>query len=324
MKKEVKAGILVTVAIALFVFGFNFLKGRDIFKKQLTFYAIYNNIDGLTTSNPVLVNGMAIGHVTKTQLLPGKTGEIIVAFTVDNEDLKIPVNSTAKIASMDLLGSKSIEIILGYADEYHKNGDTLRSSVQVSLTEEVNRQVAPLKLKAESLISSVDSVMTIVQTVLNEKAISNLAASFESLNKTMTSLERTAYRIDTVVGEERTRINIVMSNMESITTNFRNNNEELTKVLANLESITDSLSKSTIASTINNADKSLAQANSILDKINKGEGSMGMLINNDELYKNLEKSSAELDKLVRDIRLNPHRYLHFSLIGRKNVNEPVE
>ncbi|HET6244511.1 MAG: MCE family protein [Bacteroidetes bacterium] len=318
MRKEVKTGILVIVAIALFVFGFNFLKGRSIFKTQRTFYAIYNNIDGLTTSNPVFVNGMSVGHVTKIELLPGKTGDIMVTFTVDHQELQIPVKSTAKIASMDLLGSKSIEIILGHADEFYQSGDTLRSSVQVSLTEEVNRQVAPLKLKAESLISSVDSVMTIVQTVLNKETISNLASSFESLNKTMSSLEKTAYRLDTVVGEEKSRINSIMANMESITNNFRDNNAQLSRIITNMGSITDSLAKANIASTINNADLALAQAKNILDKINRGEGSMGMLINNNELYKNLEKSSAEMEKLIIDMRSNPHRYLHFSLIGGKN------
>ena len=324
MRKEVKAGLLVTAAIALFVFGFNFLKGRSIFKKQRIFYAVYNQIDGLTKSNPVYVNGMSIGHVTEIEILPERNGEILVAFTVDNEDLKVPLNSTAKITSMDLLGSKSIEIVLSNADEYHENGDTLKSAVQVSLTEEVNRQVAPLKSKAESLISSVDSVMTIVQTVLNKETISNLEKSFQSLNKTISSLEKTAYRIDTVIGEERVRINMIMRNIESITSNLRDNNQQLTNVFSNLESITDSLAKANIASTINNADRSLARANEILEKIDRGEGSIGMLINDKKLYNNLEKSSVELEKLLKDMRLNPERYLHFSVIGRRDKNKPTD
>ena len=324
MRKEVKAGLLVTAAIALFVFGFNFLKGRSIFKKQRVFYAIYNQIDGLTKSNPVYVNGMGIGHVTEIEILPEKRGEILVAFTVDNEDLKVPLNSTARITSMDLLGSKSIEIVLSNAKEYHESGDTLKSAVQVSLTEEVNRQVAPLKNKAESLISSVDSVMTIVQTVLNTETISNLEKSFQSLNKTISSLEKTAYRIDTVIGEERVRINMIMRNVESITSNLRDNNQQLTNVFTNLESITDSLARANIASTINNADRSLARANEILEKINRGEGSIGLLINDKKLYNNLEKSSVELEKLLKDMRLNPERYLHFSVIGRRNKNKPED
>jgi phospholipid/cholesterol/gamma-HCH transport system substrate-binding protein len=324
MRKEVKAGLLVTAAIALFVFGFNFLKGRSIFKDHRVFYAIYDNIDGLTTSNPVFANGMSVGHVTKTKIMTDRDGKIIVAFTIANEDLKIPVNSIAKITSMDLLGSKSIDIVLSNEDRYHNNGDTLLSEVQISLTEEVNRQVAPLKNKAENLISSVDSVMTIVQAVLNKETISNLEKSFQSLNKTISTLEKTAYRIDTVIGEERVRITMIMRNIESITNNLRENNQQLTNVFSNLESITDSLARANVASVINNAGRSLAQVNAVMEKINRGEGSAGMLINDDKLYKNLEKSAAELDKLLKDMRINPERYLHFSIIGRRDKNKPVE
>jgi phospholipid/cholesterol/gamma-HCH transport system substrate-binding protein len=318
LKKEVKAGILVIVAIGLFIFGFNFIKGRNIFHTQRTFHAVYDHIDGLVVSNPVVVNGFHLGQVQSTTLVPGTNAKILVTFTVNQSDFQIPTNSVAKIVSMDFLGSKAIEIVMGDALTYHSIGDTLRSDVQASLTEEVNRQVAPLKTKAENLISSVDSVLTIVQVLLNKEAIANIEKSFQSISNTISSLEQTAHRIDTVVTEEKGKISAIIANIESISTNFKENNQKLSKIIANFEAISDSIAKANIASTINNADRSLAQTNEILEKINRGEGSIGMLLHNDTLYKNLEKASLDFDKLLKDIRLNPQRYLHFSIIGRRD------
>jgi phospholipid/cholesterol/gamma-HCH transport system substrate-binding protein len=322
LKKEVKAGILVIVAIALFIFGFNFIKGRNLFKPQRVYYALYTHIDGLVNSSPVVVNGLSVGQVQAIRLLP--EGNILVTFTVNNDILTIPVNSTAKIVSLDLLGTKAIEIVLGDALMAHSPGDTLTSAVQRSLTEEVNLQVAPLKNKTENLISSIDSVLTIVQAVLNEEAIANFNKSFQSLSRTISSLEQTVYKIDTLVDTEKNRLHNIMANVESITTNFKDNNQKLNRIVTNFQNISDSIAKANLAQTITNAERSLGQTNEILEKINRGEGTMGMLINNDSLYKNLEKASLDLDKLMRDIRLNPQRYLHFSIIGRRDKGKPID
>jgi phospholipid/cholesterol/gamma-HCH transport system substrate-binding protein len=324
ISKEVKAGFLVVAAIALFVFGFNFLKGRDFFNNRRIFYAVYDHIDGLVSSNPVLVSGLSVGLVTKTELLPNMPGKILVTFNITNESLNIPYNTTARIVSADLMGSKAVDLVFSESTVYHQPGDTLLSAVQLSLTEEVNRQVMPLKNKAESLISSVDSVMTIVQSILNKETIGNLEKSIKSITLAISSLEKTAYRLDTLVGDEKNRITGIMRNLDLITSNFRENNQKITAVIANFESISDSLAKANIASTINNAEKTLSQTSEIMDKINKGEGSMGMLLNNDVLYKNLEKASLDLDLLLRDMRVNPQRYVHFSIIGRKNKPQTLD
>ncbi len=324
IKKEVKAGILVVVAIALLVFGFNFLKGRNLFDTQRTFHAVYDHVDGLAASNPVVLNGLNVGLVKTMKLVPGPEGLILVSFTINIGHLDIPKNSVAKIVSQDLLGSKAIDLQLGTSTQMAMSGDTIISDVQATLTEEVNRQVAPLRAKAESLLSSVDSVMVIVQQVLSREAIQSLERSIYSISRTFQSLEKTAYRIDTVVGEERTKINRIMTNLESITTNFKNNNESLSAIIANFHSISDSLAKADIVTTINNAGRTLEQTNEIMDKINRGEGTLGLLLNDEALYKNLEKSSLNMDRLIQDIRLNPQRYLHFSIIGRRDRGKSIE
>jgi phospholipid/cholesterol/gamma-HCH transport system substrate-binding protein len=318
IKKEVKAGILVIVALALLIFGFNFLKGRNLFDTQRSFYAVYDHVDGLGASNPVILNGLGVGQVTSMKLIPGAEGLILVTFTINIGHLDVPKNSVAKIVSQDLLGSKAIALELGTSTILAMPGDTILSDVQASLTEEVNRQVAPLRAKAESLISSVDSVMIVIQQLLSREVVQNLERSINSISRTIHTLEKTASRIDTVVGEERSRVKVIMRNVESISSNFRDNNERLTAVIKNFHNISDSLAKANISATINNADRTLAQASEIMEKINRGEGSLGMLVNNDTLYKNLEKSSNNLDLLMQDIRLNPQRYLHFSIIGGRN------
>ena len=324
ISKELKAGLVVTAAIALFIFGFNFLKGRNIFTPQRVFYAIYDNVDGLLVSNPVQINGFKIGQVIDYKLLPDNSGKILVAFSVNDKNFKIPANTVAKIVSSDFLGAKAIELRLGDSEIYLDNKDTLRSAIQASLTEEVNRQVLPLKNKAESLISSIDSVMTVVQAILNEDARADLKKSFESINRAIINMEKTSFRIDALVADEKARISSIFRNIESISGNLAANNQTLTKVINNFEAISDSLAKSNLASTINTAGQSLIQASEILEKINKGEGSMGLLLNNKSLYQNLEKASLDLDKLLKDMRMNPARYLHFSIIDRKEKTKQEE
>lgn len=316
ISKETKAGIIVVVAIALFVFGFNFLKGRNIFTGQRLFYAEYTQVDGLIEANPILVNGFKIGQVKKLELSPGNSGVIKVTLMIDNPDIKIPKNSIAKIISSDLLGSKAIEINLGDAKEYASSGDKLTSDIEASLTEEVNKQVKPLKDKAEKLISSIDSVMIVVQTVLNQDAREDLVQSFESIKKSIQTFEHTARTLDTLVTKEKRTIASIFSKIESITGNLAANNDKITLALNNITNITDSIAKSNLKSTIDNTSKVMSSASLILDKINKGEGSVGMLINDSKLYNQLDSASKALTFLVTDMEKYPGVY--FPLKGKKD------
>lgn len=322
ISKEVKIGVIVTAALALFIYGFNFLKGRDLFSSSQKFYAVYSTIDGLIEANPVLINGFKIGRVDDIVLAPGSSGRMIVTFTVSDDNVKIPKNSIARIISPDLLGSKAIQIILGTGIEYATNGDTLVSDMQATLSEEVNKQVLPLKTKAENLILSIDSVMVVVQAVFNKDARENLSKSFESIKTAIQTFEKTSLRIDTLVISEKGKLSTIFSKIESISSNFATNNEKLSSVINNFSAISDSLAKTNIKSTIENANAALSAASIIINKINKGEGSIGLLINNDTLYKKLEASSADVDRLLIDIKANPHRYLHFSLFGKKDKKNP--
>ncbi len=321
--KEVKVGIVTTLAIGCFIYGFNFLKGNDLFSSQRKFYAVYNNIDGLVEANPLMINGFKVGIVGKIVLSNDTSTKVIVTLLLDN-DVKVPKNSVAKVVSSDILGSKAVQLLLGTGNLYAESGDTLISAQEDDLKTAVNKTIAPLQEKAVGLIASIDSVMIVVQQVFNESARQNLAKSFESIKLAITSLETTSYRLDTMVQSEKSKISSILSKVNTLATTLANNSDKLGNVINNFSNISDSLAKANITSAINNADVALGQASEIMTKINTGQGTMGMLINNDSLYRKLDKSSEDLDKLLKDLRINPERYVRISVFGRKDRNKPKD
>jgi phospholipid/cholesterol/gamma-HCH transport system substrate-binding protein len=318
ISREVKTGIVVTVAISFLFFGFNFLKGKNIFYSHKTFYAIYDHVDGLEKANPIQLNGLKIGQVANAEIYKANPSKVLVTLQINDTDLEIPNNTVAEIISSDVLGSKAVQLIMGNSKTMAGNKDTLLSSIQASLTEEVNKQVQPLKIKAEKLISSIDSLISVVQSILNDDATSNISGSIGKVYQAISNLEKTSFRLDTLVSNEKQRLSEIFKNVESITYNFKNNNEKLNNILTNVNNISDSIAKSNIATAINNASKSLDDVALMLNKINEGKGSLGMLINNDSLYVNLDRSARDLDSLLVDMKENPNRYVHFSVFGRKD------
>lgn len=323
ISKEVRVGIVTVIAIGFFIYGFNYLKGRDLFSTQRKFYAIYNDIDGLVEANPLMINGYKVGLVGKIKLTQDTTSHIVITLLLDDEVL-IPKNSIAKVISSDILGSKAVQLILGSGTDYAIDGDTLKSAQEDNLKQSVNKTIAPLQKKAEGLIASIDSVMIVVQQVFNESTRQNLAKSFESIKLAISSLETTSYRLDTMVIGEKMKISSILTKVNVLATTLAGNSDKLSNLINNFSNISDSLAKSNLTSTINNADKAMSQVSGIMGKINRGEGTMGMLINNDSLYRKLDKSAADLDKLLLDLRINPERYVHISVFGSKDKNKPKE
>ena len=324
MKNEVKVGIIVVLAIALFVYGFNFLKGHNIFNPERKLYAVYPKIDGLIEANPLLLNGFKIGQVKKIELLPADKKNMILVTFILNSDVKIPVKSIAKIFSSDLLGSKAVEVVPSEQLLYVSNGDTLLSQSDDDLKTAVNKQIQPLQKKAEDLISSIDSVMFVVKEVLNANVRQNLISSFESIKNTIIALERTTYQLDTLMGAERYAIASIIQKTNSIVSNIEKNNEKISQAISNFNSISDSLAKSNLKKTVEETNVALAGVNKIINQINSGKGTAGKLINSDSLYISLSKSSEDLDKLLKDLRINPERYVHISVFGRKDRNKPKD
>lgn len=320
--KEFKIGVVVLAAIAAFVWGLNYLKGSDIISRKHYLYAVYPKIDGLIEANPLMVKGFKVGQVNKISLLK-RDGEyqVLVRFLI-TEDVNIPKNSVAKAISSDLLGSKAVEIIYGNSTEFVSDGDTLISETEEDLKTAVDKRLTPLQKKAEGLLSSIDSVMVIVQYVLNDKTRDNLSKSFESIKKAISSLEQTCYKLDDLVASEKNKISSILTKLNSLATMLEQNTGKIDNIIGNLSNLSDSLAKSQLKDAIANADKTLKELNSLVAQINAGQGTLGKLAKNDSLYNNLNKASDDLDKLMKDLRINPERYIHFSVFGRRDKNKP--
>lgn len=322
VSKELKIGIVVICAIAAFIWGLNFLKGSNLFSHKYILYAVYPKIDNIIPATPLLISGYKIGQVNEISLIgSGNKKQVLLKFLL-TENIEIPKNSIARAISSDLLGSKAIEIVLSDSKELVKNGDTLIAETEQGLKESFNKQIAPIQAKAEKLIGSIDSVMSVVNSVLNVKTRKNIDESFEGVRRAILSLEQTAYKMDDLIGSEKAKISTIMTNLNQITNNLNKNGQKIDNVISNISNMTDSLAKAQIKEAIDNADKSMKELNKLLTKINEGQGTIGKLAKNDSLYNNLNKSSEDLDKLLKDLRINPERYIHFSVFGRKEKKKP--
>jgi phospholipid/cholesterol/gamma-HCH transport system substrate-binding protein len=315
ISKEVKTGIVVVIAIALFVYGFNFMKGKNVFSSRDIYYSVYSNASGIVESNPVQINGFKVGRVKKVDLLDA-TGQIIVTMAISDGEVRIPKGTVAKIVSPEFLGGKAIELILGNSDESAQDGDTLTSQIDPSLQESVNSTIKPLKDKAEKLIGSIDSIMLVVQAVLDKNTRENLAKSFDNIKHALETFDRAALRLDTMILQEKYKISSIFSKVDLIATNLANNNDKISNALQNFSAISDTLAKANLAKTIENANNALSGVASIMEKINKGEGTAGLLIKDEKLYRNLTAASASVDSLVKDMEVNPWRYI--SIRGKRH------
>lgn len=312
ISNETKVGALTSIAIAILFIGYSFLNGNNVFSSENTFYTEYDNVDGLAVSKPVLVSGFQIGRVSKLTLQPN--GKIRTEFKINN-DYDIPSNTVARIVSADLLGSKAIVFELGNSTTMARSGDPLLSDVQANLMEKVE----PLQKKIENLVEKLDSVLSGVNSVLDDGFQRDFKSSVHSISVSLKNLEKITSDVDGLMGSEKNRLANIMANLESITNNFKNNNAKINNILGNLDSLSSDLSKTEIKATIDNANQAMRDVQAITNKINSGEGSIGLLIHDEKLYNNLNNASKSLDELVQDLKTNPGKYLKISIFGKKDT-----
>jgi len=322
IRKEFVIGIIASFTLIAFYWGFSFLKGNDIFKNEREFVLVYDKVSGLSISNTVSINGLTVGKVSYVGFLPNDTNaKILVRIKLDNE-IEIPSKTVAIIRS-DFLGSNHIDLKLRPSNSFAKPGDTLLTSVATTIKEEVSMQMLPIKVKAEEMMASLDSVLGAIRYIFNKETQENLAATFVSIQNTINTLEHSSYGIDTLISSQTGRLNRIFANVESITKNLDENGDKIDNVIANFSKLSDSLAQVDIKNTLVQMDKALSGFQEIVDKVNRGEGSMGQLVNNDTLYYELEGASRELHQLLEDIKLNPNRYVKVSVFGGKNNDEYV-
>ena len=274
-------------------------------------------IEGLAVSNPVLVNGFKVGQVTNVHFLEDGDGALLVEFTIEESKLKVPIDSDAKIYSSDLFGTKAIKIEPGVTDIYIQDGDTLLSSVEMDITAAVRKELEPLRRKTEELIKGVDDILLNMKAVFEDDATQGLPSAFESMQRTLRTLENTANNLDGLVEENRIIFTRVMSNVDVLSLNLRNNNKKITNIISNFSDLSDSLVKVDIATTMARADRAMEEITVMTKRINNGEGTLGKLMVDDSLYNGLVESNIEIQELLDDLQLNPWKYVRVSLFGRK-------
>ncbi len=315
ISKEFKVGLIAIVALLLLYWGFNYLKGGNVFNKEVSFYAVYDRVDGLNAANQVVINGYSVGQVERIYFHPDNSGRLIVKFKME-KDFAFAANTVASINSSDLLGDRTIELLLGDSPAMAENGDTLISSLEMGIAEQVSQQVAPLRKKAETLLGSIDTVLILVSGFLNEQTSDNFVETFNSVRRSFQRLEQTVISVDQTVQATEGDLKNTIHNVSAISNTLEESRGDLQGVLKNINTITDSLSRVRFVETFESLNRALAATEDVMAKINDGEGTAGKLINDPELYNKLTKASDDLDRLLLDVKYNPKRYLDLSLFGR--------
>jgi phospholipid/cholesterol/gamma-HCH transport system substrate-binding protein len=310
ISNETKIGALTAIAITILILGYSYLRGNDIFSGSNKYYAIYNSVEGLTVSKPVLVNGFQIGRISKMKLQPD--GRTVVEFKIE-PDVVVPKNTLAKLESTDLLGSKAIVFELGNSNVPAEDQDTLKADIQGSLAESLQ----PIQKKAEMLMSKLDSSLSAVNKILNPNFQKNIDRSFMSIANSLQTLEGTTKKIDHLVGSQSSHIDAILGNAEVVSGNLKTSTAHLNGMTANFEKVSNDVAAANLKQTLDNANKAMADLQATIAKINAGQGSLGLLLNDDKMYKNLTDASNNLNNLFIDLKAHPKRYVSFSVFGGK-------
>ena len=300
--REIKTAILVIASILLFIWGYSFLKGRDLLSDYQTFYVKYDNVEGLINSAPVTINGLVVGKVNSIKL--NKDWTSLVELQIDG-DYQITKNSVAELYSPGPIGGKQITIIPNTkSTEIAKSGDFLTSSSKLGLTEEVSNQIKPIKEKLDKVLENANTMLVNINQVLDDKTKQNLRSSLENLNATLAEFKEVSKSANEMLADNKGKISATMTNVE--------------KASANFSKVSDSIAKANIGQTVKNLEKTLANVDKLMADIQSGKGTLGKLAKDETMYNNFAKTSKELELLLQDLRLNPTRYVNVSLFGKKN------
>ena len=297
---EIKTALLVMSGIFLFIVMINYLKSNDIFVSDRSFFAIYEDVEGVSTGTPVTISGFNVGSVQDISFY-GDDAKLLLKFRVEN-DFEFSSNSIAQIYETGLIGGKALAIIPVNGKNLAISGDTLQSDIAPGLTELVNDKLSPLQEKIESMVVSADSLLIAVNSVFDIETKQNLTTSIENFSATIQSAKKSVDVLEEVLGNNENRLNSIIVNADQSLKNFSNlseNFDELDLVIENLS-------------------KSSSNINSITSEIKSGNGLVNKVVYDEVFVKSLDQISSNINLLLEDLRMNPKRYVHFSLFGKKN------
>ena len=312
ISKEIKSGIIAIVALSLTFWGYNFLKKQNLFTTDKTFYSEYNNVQGLTTSSIVTINGFQVGNVTNIKFNPEKKGNLIVAFSLSN-DISFSKNSTTKITP-GLMGGAELSIIPSYDGEESVSGDYLIGSADLGMISSLAEKISPIENKLTATLSGADDLLKNLNQVLDKKTQQNLRESIVNLNATLKHFKGVSKSMEEMLASNKAKFSVIMDNTSAATNSLKTMTSDFEQAKM-ATSIKETISK--LNTSLANVDVLLSNFNKISTDMSNGKGSIGKLLNDDGLYNNLENASKEMEELMREMKEHPKRFVHFSLFGKK-------
>ena len=314
LRKEFIVGVIATIGICGLILGFFYFKGLELWKERASYYAVYDSSGGITNGRPITLNGLKVGSIVDVSFNPANLKSVVVSMEIsDKSVLNIPVGTYAKLNS-DLLAGPYIELQWKDTNVYYNSGDTLVSDVSKDIEDQINERLIPLEKKTNELISTADSAIKTIEAIFSRNT-DNLDESFDGIRRAILNFESVSLRIDTLIRSEKNRISRVLVNVESITNNLKQSNEAIEKTFSNLSQITDSLAVVDFVGTIDEAKSTLEMVNLLMDDIQNGDGTITHLIQDTLIYNNINLMLDEATRLVENIKVHPNRYLQFSVFG---------
>ncbi|MGA1978015.1 MAG: MlaD family protein [Bacteroidales bacterium] len=309
LSNEVKVGAAALLTIVLFIWLFNFLKGKDYFKSTLTYYSVYDNIAGLAESSPIEVNGYQVGVVQSIHFLTPESGKLVVQYSV-SKDFRLPKGTIAEVLPVSIIAGMKARFIYGTGPGFYKNGDTIPGRIAETFFTELE----PLKDKIMKLSTTLDSVISSVNDIMDPEFRKNVKGTIARISSTSESIDR-------IIGSRETDLKTTIDDLNKFSGMLAANSDKMSKTFSNLNSITDTIEAADIYKSISNLKSALDKTSTLIGNLNQGKGSAGQFITNDTLYKNLNTILGNLNGLLQDIKANPKRYINFSVFGKKNIPE---
>lgn len=304
MKTEIKVGLVGLGILILLFFGIKFLKGIDIFNKEVSYHVLYKDVSGMHESNYIYLNGMKVGYIKDIKALDNRAENFLVTISISS---KVNMTKDSKIVlfNADMLGSKALRLELGHGELLHK-GDTITGEIEVGMLDKLGTAITPM---AENL----DSILSATKSILNQQNRDNIQRTLANLESTSRKLNDISQQFDGLIDSEKNKIKNIIANTESITTNLKDNNERLSNIISRIDQITDTVAQANIGNTLSETSRTIERLNKVLGIIENGKGNLGLLINDEGLYRNLNESARKLEALIEDIKANPKKYVKISV-----------
>ena len=309
ISREVKIGFTALIIIIFFIWTYSFLKGNNLLTRTAHYYAVYNEISGLSESNPIEISGYKVGVVQSIRFIDDGTGRLLVTLSLDKK-MKVPVGSVAEITTASLIAGMKIQFVFSDREQVYSSGDTIPGRLAESLLVKVENELVPLKNTVTETVLRLDSVITAINQTLNPEFRQNVTESFDNLNSISDKLAVT-------LEERQQEISGTLDNLHTFSEMLALNAPRMDSAIMNLSVISDSLAAADFAGTINGLRDAAANTATLLEAMNRGEGSAGKLLSDDSLYINLTMTLENLSALLEDMKENPKRYVHFSVFGKK-------